>query len=233
MSRTSDHKQRVYGRRQGRPLNLERQQAVDELMPKLGINKELVTENADIVPYSLFSKEYKQIWMEIGFGNGEHLKGLMERHPDHGFIGGEPFVNGMAAFLRSIYETEHDNVRVWMDDAIRLVDSLTDHSLDGLYVLNPDPWPKKRHHKRRIINTYNMDRFARVLKPGASLIMATDVDDLAEWMAIHASNHDQFEWTASSSADWKTMPQDWIRTRYEEKGEQEGRKQSYLIFKRV
>lgn len=233
MTDAFEHKQRFYGRRVGRPLNPERQRAVDDLMPEVGIHEDQITEKADLLPSSLFTSNYTQIWLEIGFGNGEHLKGLMDSYTDNGFIGAEPFINGMAAFLRSIYDSDARNVRVWMDDAIKLVDSLRDHCLDGMYVLNPDPWPKKRHRKRRIINQRNLDRFARVLKPGALLIMATDVDDLAEWMAIHASNHSAFEWSAKSSADWKTMPEGWIRTRYEQKGEKEGRIQSYLIFKRL
>lgn len=232
MSKTSEHIQRFYGRRLGRPLNTERQEAIDTLMPVLGIQENSVQEKADIKPSSLFTNAPKQICMEIGFGNGEHVKGLMERHPDYGFIAAEPFVNGMAAFLRSIRDNKTHNVRVWMDDAIRLVNSIEDASINRLFVLNPDPWPKKRHHKRRIINQPNLDRFARILKPGGQLIMATDVDDLAEWMTIQACRHPAFEWTAQSSKDWKTMPDDWIRTRYEEKGEQAGRVQSYLIFTR-
>ena len=130
-----------------------------------------------------------------------------------------------------------------MEDAIKLVDSIASDSLDGIYVLNPDPWHKTRHHKRRItstsvaiqtriFSTENLDRFARILKSGATLIMTTDVDELAEWMLTHAVNHSEFEWTACSREDWAVAPQGWIKTRYEEKGAQAGRKQSYLIFKR-
>lgn len=190
-------------------------------MPALQINLPYIPSD---------SLEGCPVWLEIGFGNGEHLKGLMERHPDHFYIGAEPFINGMSAFLKSIVQMPHNNIRVWMDDAIILVDAMPDQYLDGIYVLNPDPWPKRRHHKRRIISQENLTKFARVLKPGGALIMATDVPDLAEWMVTQASIHPAFSWTAERADDWRVMPDDWIKTRYEEKGAQAGRRQSYLVF---
>jgi len=233
MPSSANHsKKRLYGRKQGRPLNIERQEAMETLFPKREIPEDIVTQNENIDPDSLFEFSPAQTWFEIGFGNGEHVKALMERHPDFGFLAAEPFINGMGAFMRSLADDDHKNVRVWMDDAIMVVKSLQTNSLDGIYVLNPDPWPKTRHHKRRIINPDNLNDFARVLKSGAPLIMATDVDDLAEWMATQAVNHPAFEWTAKTADDWRVMPQDWIRTRYEEKGEAAGRKQSYLLFRR-
>lgn len=222
---------RLYGRKQTRPPKGERKEALEELLPKLQI----------AAPPSFTSPLFKgggrvggnsEIWLEIGFGNGEHLKALMERHPDRFYIGAEPFVNGMSAFLRSIRDMPHGNIRVWMDDAIILVDAMPDEYLDDIYVLNPDPWPKKRHHKRRIISHENLSRFARVLKPGGALIMATDVSDLADWMVTQASNHPAFAWTAERADDWRIAPPDWVKTRYEEKGEKAGRKQNYLFFRR-
>ena len=225
-------KRRFYGRRQARPLSPARQTAIDTLLPKLKIPEEDITQQGTIIPSSLFEKQREEIWLEIGFGNGEHLAELTRQQPHNGFIGAEPFINGMAAFLKDISNDPADNIRVWMEDAIKLVDSIASDSLDGIYVLNPDPWHKTRHHKRRIISTENLDRFARILKSGATLIMTTDVDELAEWMLTHAVNHSEFEWTACSREDWAVAPQGWIKTRYEEKGAQAGRKQSYLIFKR-
>ena len=216
---------RFYGRRQTRPPKGERREALEGIYPKLKIDLSNKTP--------LFSKNLRETWLEIGFGNGEHLAGLMKRHPDIGFIGAEPFINGMAAFLRNIHDQPQDNIRVFMDDAILLVDTLADRSLDRIYVLNPDPWPKKRHHRRRIISRENLGKFARILKPSGLLVMATDVDDLAGWMAAKAATHPAFEWTAECAKDWRTMPEGWITTRYQARGENAGRKQSYLIFKRV
>lgn len=250
---------RLYGRRQGRPLNESRQTVLDEVLPKLsltlpsdegplplpgGRGQRRSASNEDrsvnvvgegkrlLNPQSLFPAPRAAIWMEIGFGNGEHVAAMMRAQPENGFIACEPFINGMSAFLKQIKDEPHDHVRVWMDDAIRVVDSLTPGSLAGIYVLNPDPWPKKRHFKRRIISQTNLDKFAHVLEPGGQLIMTTDVDDLAEWMVTQASNHPAFEWQAERAADWQTAPAGWLPTRYETKGIKAGRKQSYLLFRK-
>ncbi len=173
--------------------------------------------------------------MEIGFGSGEHLSALLRRHPDRHYIGAEPFINGMAAFLKDIKDEPDciSRVRVCMDDAIPVVRRLPKNALDGIYVLNPDPWPKTRHHKRRIISQENLDFFSSALKSGGQLIMATDVDDLAQWMVTEASRHPDFVWTAETAEDWKTRPEDWIETRYETKGTRAGRTQTYLLFKKI
>lgn len=224
-------KSRLYGRKQTRPPKGERKEAMDSLLPELQIPS----------PPSFTSLLFKgggrvggddAIWLEIGFGNGEHLKGLMERHPERMFIGAEPFINGMSAFLNSIRDLPRHNIRVWMDDAMMLIDEMPDQYLTGIYVLNPDPWPKRRHHKRRLISQVNLSKFSRVLKPGGTLVMASDVDDLSEWMVTQASNHSAFEWTAERADDWRVTPSDWIGTRYQDRGEKAGRKQSYLFFRR-
>ncbi len=194
---------------------------------------ERLTEKADLAPEEIFGFNPPALWLEIGFGNGEHLAALMEKHPRDGFIGAEPFINGMAAFLKIIKEHPHDRVRVLMDDAMLIVNSLADTSLDGIYVLNPDPWHKKRHHKRRIVSRKNLDAFARVLKPGGTLIMSTDVPDLAEWMVTQAAMHPSFEWTAEKADDWRQTPSGWITTRYEEKGAKGAKRMAYFIFRRV
>lgn len=228
-------KRRIYGRRIGRPLNESRQKVLDELLPKLSIPTDIL-ETSDIVdPITYFDKKWDKYIFEIGFGDGDHLAAMMKRRKDTGFFGAEPYINGMSAFLKQIEEEKlpKNQVRVWMDDAIRLIERFQDECLDEIYVLNPDPWPKARHHKRRIISPANLDVFARLLKPQGLLIMATDVDDLAEWMVTQASNHSQFKWTADSKDDWQKMPQDWIETKYEAKGKKAGRKQTYLIFQRT
>ncbi len=224
---------RVYGRRTGRPLNKERQVALDELLPVLQIPSDKLTEKANLPPQELFNDPTSAVWLEIGFGSGEHLTALMHDHPDYGFIGAEPFVNGMAAFLKDIKDKPHDNVRVLMDDAMMIANSLSDECLDGIYVLNPDPWHKARHHKRRIISPKNLDQFARILRTGGQLIMSTDVEYLAEWMLEAATAHPSFTQTPESAKDCHTTPPGWIKTRYEQKGAKGSSRMSYLIFKRL
>lgn len=223
---------RVYGRRAGRTLRKGRAEALENKLDTLGIPKPKLSENRDLDPTTLFADPAAPLWMEIGFGTGEHLNALLTQFPDKNFIGAEPFINGMSAFLKDLDDENQARIRVLMDDAIRLVRTLTDQSLDRLYVLNPDPWPKKRHHKRRIINQNNLSEFARVLKPGAQLVMATDVDDLAEWMVTQCMMHPAFTWTAENKNDWQTPPPEWIETRFAEKGKKAGRTQTFLIFEK-
>ncbi len=235
MTSANSERQRLYGRRLGRPLNAGRRDALESLLPALKLD-DVLTENADLDPASLFEKPVGETWLEIGFGNGEHLAGLMARHPEVGFLGAEPFINGMAAFLKQVRDNEDldpSRLRVYMEDALRIVDSLADAALSRIYILNPDPWPKTRHHKRRIVRPETLDRYARVLRPGGKLIMATDVAELAEWMATHTINHPAFSWDAERADDWRVMPQDWIPTRYETKGIAAGRVQTYLLFTRT
>ena len=173
-----------------------------------------------------------KVILEIGFGNGEHLAEMMRRNPTHNFIGAEPFKNGMTAFLKEINDDKLplDNIRVHMDDAIPLVKSLAPNSIDEIYVLNPDPWHKTRHHQRRIINQSNLDEFSRIMKKGATLIMTTDVVNLIEWMVTEASLHPDFEWTATKADDWRVAQKDWIPTRYETKGAKGADHMNYLFF---
>lgn len=203
-------------------------------MPVLDIPDDRLTENADLDPASLFDAPFPQYMLEIGFGNGEHLTALLRAFPDIGFIGAEPYLNGMAAFLKDINEPSiPNNIRVLMNDAMMIAKSLKPETLDKIYVLNPDPWPKKRHHKRRIINQDNLDTFARILKPGGNLVMATDVDDLAEWMVTQCTMHPALTWTATSKNDWQTPPPEWIETRYAFKGRTAGRRQTFLVFEKT
>ncbi len=229
---TKEARRRVFGRRLGRPMGEQRQHAIDVILPALSVDGDKVTEDGALDPASLFKNKGDTVF-EIGFGNGEHLKAMMEQRPDRNYIGAEPFINGMSAFLKSIKDIDNDNVRVWMDDAVALCRSLKSESLSALYILNPDPWPKKKHNKRRIVRAETLEIYHRILKPGADFIMATDVDDLAEWMVTETMNHGGFEWQAKSAKDWQTMPEDWfVTTRYAAKGVNAGRKETYLLFKK-
>lgn len=225
---------RFYGRRMGRKLNKARQELLSDFFPKIQIQDNQITKKGDLCPSSLFDFKPEKIVLEIGFGNGEHLAEMMRRETKTGFIGAEPFVNGMTAFLKEIHDDElGHNVRVHMDDAIPLVKSLKPHSIDEIYVLNPDPWHKVRHHQRRIINQDNLDLFSNILKPNGRLIMSTDVRDLIEWMVTEATLHSDFQWAAESHKDWQTPPENWIPTRYETKGAKGADKMNYLFFEKT
>jgi tRNA (guanine-N7-)-methyltransferase len=228
-------KRGFFGRRFGRPLSPARQNAFDTLMPKLGIPDDLLSEDGSLTPSSLFpERSYDKAVLEIGFGSGEHLKTQIERNPNDVFIGAEPFVNGMTHFLKDVEgdEDTQSRCRVYMDDARVLARSLAPQSIDKLYILNPDPWHKVKHHKRRIVRPETLDEFATILKPGADLIMSTDVPYLADWMFTHTFNHPAFEWTAKTSSDWQVPPKNWVTTRYEVKGAKGAKTMSYLLFKR-
>ncbi len=213
-------------------MSFSRQNTLDTLLPSLSLAKETLAEDGTLDPASLYAKHHNRFVLEIGIGNGEHLANMMTARPDAGYIGAEPYINGMTAFLKSIADRPQDNIRVWMDDALMIVRSLADASLDAIYILNPDPWPKKRHFKRRIVRLETLDLYHRVLKPGGDLIMATDVDGLAEWMLTQTVQHGGFDWQAEKASDWNTMPEGWYATRYQNKGAAAGRSQSYILFKK-
>jgi len=203
-----------------------------ELLPKLSVPTDSIQEDGTLIPSSLFHFDAKEYWLEIGFGSGEHLSALHRREPDTAWIGCEPYINGMAAFLKDIQDDNHENIRVHMDDAVQLCRSIADQSLDGIYILNPDPWHKKRHNKRRIVRPETLDIYARILKPGGKLIMSTDVPYLADWMIMHTYNHPAFNWSAESCKNWQIPPEDWVTTAYEVKGAKGAKKMCYLFFEK-
>ena len=222
----------LFGRRIGKKLSRQKKEVIENFLPQISLPSKYLNLDGSTHPQAFFKKNYKSFWLEIGFGYGEHLSGMMEKQPETAFIGAEPFVNGMADFLVNIENKNHDNVRVLMDDAMIIARSLAPQTLDGIYVLNPDPWHKTRHHKRRIINQHNLDIFSYILKPEGELIMTTDVEDLAQWMVTQATIHPDFEWSARSAQDWKNAPHGWIPTRYESKGAKNSKQMCYLIFRK-
>lgn len=227
----SDHKQRsLFGRRQGRALRGERARVIEEILPVITPQKQLLTERHETLPSEYFKKEFNKYILEIGFGHGERLAQHAQNETDTGFLGAEPFVNGMSAFLLNIEQQNKENIRAIMDDGMILARSIKPKTLDEIYVLNPDPWHKKRHYKRRLINQKTLDIFAHILKPNGKLIMTTDVPDLAEWMCIHANTHTAFTWNAQNRNEWETPPKNWITTKYEQKGAKGAKKMVYLLF---
>jgi tRNA (guanine-N7-)-methyltransferase len=223
---------RVYVRRNGRPMHQGRLDALETVFPKVEVPRSLLTEKASLSPSDIFGAPVQKFHFEIGFGAGEHLHYIMRENPTHHFIGAEPYMNGMSAFIKELPTPTPDNIRVHADDALMVLNSLKDASVDFIYILNPDPWPKARHHKRRIVSEANLAVYARVLKTGGMMIQTTDVDELAEWMLTKTINSPHFEWTAEKPEDWKTAPNGWMSTRYENKGKEAGRSQTYLIYQR-
>lgn len=216
-------KHRFHGRRKGKPLTALRQAVLDKTFPshRIDINRPLD---------GLSGKT--ELWLEIGFGNGEYLSHMAQARPDIGFIGCEPFINGIAALLTSLQKPA-GNLKIWDDNARILMDALPDGIFERIYLLNSDPWPKTRHHKRRFVQTDTLDDLSRILKPGGLFIMSTDVAGLAEWMHARTWAHDDFEWQATSAKDWLRPPSDWPidKTRYMRKG-LGGTAIYWLIFKK-
>jgi tRNA (guanine-N7-)-methyltransferase len=172
------------------------------------------------------------VWLEIGFGGGEHLAAQAVARPDVGFVGCEPFLNGVASLLGTIETGGMDNVRIHPDDARPLLDRMVEASIARAFVLYPDPWPKKRHHGRRFIGPANLDRLARVLADGAELRMASDVPDLVDWMAAQVRAHPAFDGPEGDEGSWAVPPPDWVETRYERKALAAGRRPAYLTATR-
>lgn len=218
-----------FGRRVGKPLRHGQAQAVETLLPERAVD---LSRPAPADLSTLFPNQPAEIRLEIGFGGGEHLIHRADERPDVGFIGVEPFVNGMAKALMAIAEKGLPNVRLSREDAIRVLDWLPDASLDRILLLYPDPWPKKRHWKRRFVGRDNLDRFARVLKPGGEFWFASDIETYVDWTLGHTRAHPAFRWTATRPGDWREPWAGWPGTRYEAKAFREGRTGVYLTFQR-
>lgn len=217
-----------HGRRKGRKLRAGQQRLIDELLPRLAVE---LPESGELALAPLFSAA-REIWVEIGFGAGEHLAWQAERNPDVGILGSEVFHNGVARLLAHAAERGLENIRIYPEDARALLELLPSASISRAFLLFPDPWPKLRHAKRRFVGRSNLDRLARVMRPGAELRMATDDPGQLRWMLEQTLAHPAFEWLAAGPADWRTRPADWPATRYEEKALAEGLRAAYLRFRR-
>ncbi len=219
-----------YGRRRGRRLRPGLKSLLEELLPRLAVA--LPAAGGRLDPAALFDSAPEEIWLEIGFGAGEHLAWQAERHPGSGFLGAECFVNGVAGLLREVRERGLANVRIHHGDGRDLLDALAPGSLDRVFILFPDPWPKARHHKRRLIRDQTLDRLAEVMKDGVELRLATDDMDYLSWILERLIRHPAFEWLARGPRDWRERPADWPPTRYEIKALDQGREPMYLRFRR-
>lgn len=215
-----------YGRRHGRRLRAGQQALLDERLPDLAI-----AADGPVDPATLFPGR-RRFELEIGFGGGEHLAAAAARHPDTGFVGCEAYVNGIARLLAAIEREGLDNIRIWPDDARLLLPSLPDATFARIHLLFPDPWPKARHARRRLVGAESLDAFARLLADGGELRIASDDMGYVRWTLEHAMRHPDLAWTARRPDDWRTPPPDWPGTRYERKALAAGRRPAYLVFRR-
>ncbi|MFD0917412.1 tRNA (guanosine(46)-N7)-methyltransferase TrmB [Pseudahrensia aquimaris] len=217
-----------FGRRKGKALLGRKLRLIEETLPDLLLDP---TGPRPQNIKDLFGEPKTAYCMEIGFGGGEHLAKQADSQPDIGFIGIEPFINGMAKMLGEIEDRNLKNVCLFDDDATQVLDWLPENSLDRIDLLYPDPWPKKRNWKRRFVNVKNLDRFARVLKPSGLFRFASDIDTYVNWTLTHIERQGDFRWLAQTAYDWREPWDGWSRTRYEAKAIREGRPPAYLQFR--
>ena len=201
---------RTYGRIKARPIKPRQAQLLDSLAPRIAIPA------GPLDPRSL-KPDADEIWLEIGFGGGEHMAGQATLRPDVLILGVEPFLNGVASALRHVEEAQLDNVRIRQGDARQVLADLAPASLDRVFILFPDPWPKTRHHKRRLIQDDTIAALARALRPGGRLRFVTDWKAYAAWTLERLTRAPQFRWTAEAANDWRVPPADHLTTRYETK----------------
>ena len=220
------HKQRhhsrrkLWGRAKGKRLSPHQASLIENLLPKVQAMPD---------PLGKFELD-KKITLEIGFGGGEHLLHLARSHPGQGFIGAEPFLNGVAKTLNGIDTDGLKNIRIHHGDVSEVLQSLPDNSLERIYILYPDPWPKPRHYKRRLIQEEFIEELYRVLKPGYELRFASDIVSYVDWALARILRHGGFSWNATSATDWQTPYKNWPSTRYEAKAYREGRTPHYFTF---
>jgi tRNA (guanine-N7-)-methyltransferase len=222
---------RLYGRAKGHKLRQGQAALVEEMLPQVS-----VPEAGPLDAHTLFGDAKdsgRPLELEIGFGAGEHLAGQAAMRPHHGFIGCEPFLNGVVGALNHIRDGELANVRLHMGDALEVVERLPDASLDRVYLLHPDPWPKARHAKRRMMNHGPLDLIAAKLKPGCEFRLGTDDPTYCRWSMMVMNQRRDFVWQAQSPADFLTRPADWPETRYERKARRQGHEVWYFRYLRV
>ena len=224
----------LYGRRQGRPLRAGRKALLEAALPPLEIA--LPDEGGRLDPAVLFDPPPAELYLEIGFGGGEHLAWQARRHPAAGFLAAEYFITGVASLLGQLEAAEPAArpapLRLYIGDARDLLECLPAAVLDRVFILFPDPWPKRRHHKRRLIQAETVAQLARVLKDGGELRFATDDAGYLAWALERLTAAPALAWQVAGPADWRRRPDDWPATRYEEKALAAGRRPAYLRFLR-
>jgi tRNA (guanine-N7-)-methyltransferase len=219
-----------FGRRKGHRLRAHQADLVENLLPRLSLDI-VGAPPPDLA--SLFGVAVDGVRLEIGFGGGEHLAAEAHAFPDTGFIGCEPYVNGMAKILVLIEAHNIGNIRLFAGDATELLAWTPDRSLNGIDLIHPDPWPKRRHWKRRFVQDATIAAMARILKTGSEFRFVSDMDDYCAWTLAHFSNSSEFVWTAERASDWRDPWPNYTMTRYGRKAEREGRRATYLRFRRL
>jgi len=219
------HGLHFHGRRKGRKLRTTMQGLLDGRLPTLRYDPAAA-------PVVQFSHSPDDIFLEIGFGGGENLAAVAAARPDAGFIGAEPFINGVASLLRHIEDQALSNIRIWDDDVRLILAGMPEACLAGAYVLFPDPWPKRRHAARRILAPAVLDELARLIRPEGSLVLASDHPVAKSWLLRAACSHPHFHWTARRPADWRARPRALVPTRYMKKAERESRTPNWFLFER-
>ncbi|ABV92763.1 tRNA (guanine-N(7)-)-methyltransferase [Dinoroseobacter shibae DFL 12 = DSM 16493] len=221
-----------YGRRKGKGLRPSQEAYLEEDLAALSPGPVSWEANPERRPLDLASRfGDREIWLEIGFGGGEHMVHQAATYPEIGIIGAEPYINGVAMLLGKIRAAGVENLAVHPGDARDLFDVLAPGSVAKAFLLYPDPWPKKRHHRRRFVTPEHLEPLARVLRPGAEFRIATDIPDYVR-QALEEVPRAGFDWLAEGPEDWRRPWGDWISTRYEQKALREGRTPHYLTFRR-
>jgi tRNA (guanine-N7-)-methyltransferase len=218
---------RLYGRAKGHKLRQGQAELVEQLLPALSL-----PDRGELTAITLFG-DSRPLHLEIGFGSGEHLAFRADLLPDHGFIGAEPFLNGVVGALAHIRDQHLGNVRLHMGDALEVLDRLPDASLRFVYLLHPDPWPKARHAKRRMINHGPLDLIAAKLQPGGEFRLGTDDPIYCRWAMMIMSQRGDFEWLAEGASDFLNRPGGWPETRYEAKARRQGHEVWYFRYRRI
>lgn len=223
-----------YGRRRGKRLRPGQRRLLGDALEAVavpGLSAGQETAPGQIDPVSLFGRRCP-VWLEVGFGSGEHLVHQAAQNPDVGVIGCEPFINGVASLLGKLRDAPLPNIRVHPGDARDVMDAVPDASVSKVFLLYPDPWPKKRHHRRRFVTPGHLEPLVRIMAPGSELRLATDVADYARQAVEQIAACDALAWHPRSKRDWQTPWEDWLSTRYEKKALREARVPHYLTFTR-
>lgn len=227
----STHGKHFFGRRKGHALSPRQKTMMANLLPKITV---IIPDGHDAnIDTEVLFKRKAPLWLEIGFGKGEHIATQASWHPEVNFIGCEPYINGVVGLLGIINVEKQENIRIYPDDARDVLERLPDASVERIFILHPDPWPKTKHEKRRFVSQENLKALARVMKDGGELRVGTDHLNYARWTMLQIDKAPNFQWNASSASHWRIRPDDWPQTRYQQKALKGGVSPVYLSFNRA